>query len=253
MNAIQFEKVSKTYRLHHENYQTITNQFNGWLHRLFGKNLTPLESDETFYALKNVSLVIQEGEFVGILGANGAGKTTLLRLIANITKPTRGCVSAKGRIAPLIEIGVGFHPELTGRENIYLNGVILRMTKSEVQKKLDEIVSFSELEKFIDCPIKQYSMGMLIRLGFSVAIHSDFDILLADEILAVGDRHFQEKCLLKFEEMKRAKKTLIFISHSIEQLKKYCENGFLFDHGTVVYSGKIEDVCNFYANQNRSF
>lgn len=244
---ISFEHVTKEYRLRREFYRAISSEFGRFLKSGFGFFSPSHISKEHFFALQDVSFSIKQGESVGIIGANGAGKTTILRLIANITKPTSGKVTVQGRIAPLIEIGAGFHPELTGRENVYLNGVILGMSKSEVARKFDEIVAFSELEKFIDVPIKQYSSGMYVRLGFSVAVHSDFDILLADEVLAVGDQHFQTKCFSKFEEIKRRQKTVILVSHSLEQLKRHCARGILIKSGRIVSDGDIQQVCQAYS------
>jgi len=246
MALITFENVDKEYRLRRENYAALSSEMNKWITHAWEMFNGTSHHDEKFYALQNVSFEINSGESVGIIGPNGAGKTTLLKLIANVTKPTRGKVSVSARIAPLIEVGAGFHPELTGRENIYLNGVILGMSKREIVKKFDEIVAFSELEKFIDSPIKQYSSGMYVRLGFSVAVHSNFDTLLADEILAVGDHHFQEKCHAKFEEIKKSKKTLILISHSADLLKKHCKRGLLIQSGKLMADGSIDKVCSQY-------
>lgn len=240
MAIISFNQVTKEYQLHKSRYRALSSELPALVKSALRGNLAP---DEPFYALRDVSFEIQSGESIGILGPNGAGKTTVLRLIANVTKPTRGSIKVQGRIAPLLEVGAGFHPELTGRENVFLNGVILGMSKLEIARKFDGIVAFSELEKFIDCPIKQYSSGMYTRLGFSVAIHSDFDILLADEILAVGDQRFKEKCSSKFDQMKKDKKTLILVSHSLEHLKKYCVRGILIQNGGVVLDDAIDKVC----------
>ncbi len=248
MAVITFDHVDKEYRLRRENFSALSTSMNRWIDRAWKTLLGNPVRDERFFALRDVSFAVQPGESVGILGPNGAGKTTVLKLIANVTKPTRGKVLAAARIAPLIEVGAGFHPELTGRENVFLNGVILGMSKQEITQKIDEIVAFSELEQFIDSPIKQYSSGMYVRLGFSVAIHSNFDILLADEILAVGDQHFQSKCHAKFEEIKKSGRTLILISHSAEQLKKHCKRGLLIQNGKLVMDNSIETTCAAYAN-----
>lgn len=243
MALVTIEHVDKEYRLKHSRYTALSSEMSRWIRSAWSIFAGNSLSEEKFFALQDVSFSIEPGESVGIVGPNGAGKTTILRLIANITKPTRGRVAVRGRIAPLIEVGAGFHPELSGRENVFLNGVILGMSKREVARKLDEIVAFSELEKFIDTPIKQYSSGMHVRLGFSVAAHSNFDILLADEILAVGDQRFQSKCHAKFEEIKKSGKTLILISHSADLLKKHCKRGLLILSGKLDQDGPIDQVC----------
>lgn len=246
MNIISFKNVSKKYSLHHENYRSLSNQFQNLFRNTVQFLTGQLPDHEPFYVLRDINFEVRPGEFVGIIGSNGAGKTTLLRLIANVTKPTIGKINVLGHVAPLISVGAGFHPELTGRENVYLNGVILGMSKHEINQRFDEIVAFSELEKFIDAPIKQYSSGMYVRLGFSVAMHSNFDILLADEILAVGDERFQEKCFLKFDEIKKKQKTLIFVSHNLDQIKKHCERGIFLENGQIISDDKIETVCSRY-------
>lgn len=246
MNAITFRHVTKRYQMHRNTFRSLSKEFEGWIQSASRVLTGQVNPPEYFFALRDVDFSIRQGESVGIIGANGAGKTTILRLIANITKPTSGKITVSGRVAPLIELGAGFHPELTGRENVFLNGVILGMSKLEISRKFDEIVVFSELEKFIDSPIKQYSSGMYLRLGFSVAIHSNFDILLADEILAVGDQSFKSKCFVKFEEIKKTEKTLIFVSHSIDQLKKHCARGLWFSDGSLKMDGDIASVCHQY-------
>ena len=249
MNIITFQNVTKEYKLRREAYRSISSEFNQFLRTGFGKVLGHSRKEaDPFFALKNATFTITKGESVGIIGPNGAGKSTILRLIANVTKPDRGKIDVNSRIAPLLEVGAGFHPELTGRENVYLNGVILGMSKAEIAQKFDEIVSFSELEQFIDSPIKQYSSGMYMRLGFSVAIHSNFDVLIADEILAVGDQRFQQKCLSKFDEFKERGQGLIFVSHSLDLLKKHCQRGILIHGGQILYDGPIESACAKYQN-----
>lgn len=185
------------------------------------------------WALKDISLKINKGESIGIIGKNGAGKSTLLKLMAGVTTPTKGSLNIKGNIAPLIELGAGFHPELTGRENIFLNGAILGMSKQEIQSKISQIITFSELEEFIDSPVKFYSSGMYLRLAFSVAIHVDADILLIDEILAVGDENFQKKCLRKLEELKNFGITIIFVSHNIQSVLDFCERVIYLEEGKI--------------------
>lgn len=185
---------------------------------------------ETFWALQDINLEIKKGETVGIIGPNGSGKSTLLKLIAGVSKPTKGSITVNGRIAPLIELGAGFHPELTGRENVMLNGVILGMTKKEVEAKFEEIVNFAELWEFIDQPVKHYSSGMYLRLAFAVAIHTDPEILIMDEILAVGDISFQDKCYKKISSLIEKKTTILLVSHSIEKISKYCEKCLYITH-----------------------
>lgn len=199
-----------------------------------------------FWALKDISFAISRGESLGILGKNGAGKSTLLKLIAGVTAPSFGDLKVNGQVAPLIELGAGFHPELTGLENIYLNGSILGMRKKEIDKKLDEIIDFSELKDFIDQPIKHYSSGMYMRLAFSVAIAETPDILLIDEIFAVGDLSFQKKCLDKMREFKKNNVTMIIVSHTLDYMKEFCENGLVIDDGREIYFGDLEGAVSLY-------
>ncbi len=201
---------------------------------------------ETFWALQDINLEIKKGETVGIIGPNGSGKSTLLKLIAGVSKPTKGSITVNGRIAPLIELGAGFHPELTGRENVMLNGVILGMTKKEVEEKFEEIVNFAELWEFIDQPVKHYSSGMYLRLAFAVAIHTDPEILLVDEILAVGDYQFQQKCYEKIEEFKRNKVTIVIVSHTFSMLKKVCQTCAYINHSRLFSYGEANAVINQY-------
>ncbi len=199
-------------------------------------------------ALKNFNLEINSGDTVGVLGRNGAGKSTLLKIIAGVTKPTEGRVVVEGKIAPLIELGAGFHPQLTGRENVYLNGSIFGLSKKEIDSVFDEIVTFAELKKFIDTPVKHYSSGMYMRLGFSVAVHVPFDILLTDEILAVGDIEFQEKCINKMNSFKKLGKIIIFVSHSLETVEAFCNKGLLIDKGNQIYYGGVKEAIERYKN-----
>ncbi len=184
-------------------------------------------SKEDFWALRNVSFEVRRGEVVGIIGRNGAGKSTLLKILSRITDPTEGRVKLRGRVASLLEVGTGFHPELTGRENIYLNGAILGMSRAEIRAKFDEIVSFAEVEKFLDTPVKRYSSGMYVRLAFAVAAHLEPEILLVDEVLAVGDAAFQKKCLGKMEEVSRGGRTILFVSHQMAAVQNLCQSGIL--------------------------
>ena len=206
---------------------------------------------ERFKALDDVNFSIEEGEVVGIIGHNGAGKSTLLKHLANITKPTNGEVIVRGSIAPLIEVGAGVNPELTGRENIFLNGAILGIPKKVIQSKLDEIIDFSELEQFIDTPVKRYSSGMTVKLGFSIATSMDADILIVDEVLAVGDLAFQRKCFDRMEDMiKRQGKTVILVSHNIRQVERLCNRVLMLDHGLISAEGEPKTVCNLFYEQN---
>ncbi|MBO0979378.1 ABC transporter ATP-binding protein [Microbacterium sp. SD291] len=198
------------------------------------------KTSSTFEALKGLDLVINEGESVAILGLNGSGKSTLLKLISGVMEPDDGRVLTRGRVAGLIEVGAGFHPELSGRENVFLNAAILGMQRREIEERYDEIVAFSEIEPFIDQEVKHYSSGMFMRLAFSVAIHVELDVLLVDEILSVGDAPFREKCRLKFEELIAHKKTLVVVSHDMEMVRGLCTRGVVINKGELVYDGEIE-------------
>lgn len=206
--------------------------------------------ENSFWALKDISFDIQPGEVVGIVGRNGAGKSTLLKLLSRITEPTDGEIKLRGRVASLLEVGTGFHPELTGRDNIFLNGALLGMTRAEIRRKLDEIISFAEVENFIDTPVKRYSSGMYVRLAFAVAAHLEQEILVVDEVLAVGDIQFQRKCLGKMEEVSgREGRTVLFVSHNMEVINRLCKSGILLSKGKMVmYSNSIRDVTREYDN-----
>ncbi|KAB8317524.1 ABC transporter ATP-binding protein [Tolypothrix campylonemoides VB511288] len=206
-------------------------------------------SREEFWALKDVSFEIKQGDRVGIIGRNGAGKSTLLKILSRITEPTTGRISIKGRVASLLEVGTGFHPELTGRENIYLNGAILGMSKAEIQRKFDEIVDFAEVEKFLDTPVKRYSSGMYVRLAFAVAAHLEPEILVVDEVLAVGDAQFQNKCLGKMEEVGKQGRTVLFVSHNMATINSLCEKAIWLSNGSVKMEGKTEQITNQYLIQ----
>ncbi len=201
---------------------------------------------ETMWALRHVSFDIKQGEIVGVIGHNGAGKSTLLKILSSIPEPTEGQVELYGRIGALLEVGTGFHPELTGRENIYLNGAILGMSRAEIQRKFDEIVAFAEVEKFIDTPVKHYSTGMGLRLGFAVAVHLEPEILVVDEVLAVGDAQFQKKCLDKMSEIGRGGRTILFVSHNMSAMRNICTEGILLGRGEVLAIGKIDEVVDGY-------
>ena len=207
---------------------------------------------EQFFALRDVSFTIEHGETVGLIGRNGSGKSTALKLIAGVTAPTSGEVSVFGRISPLIELGAGFHPDLTGRENVNLNASILGMTASEVREQFDAIVDFAELREFIDTPVKRYSSGMYMRLGFAVAVHADPDVLLVDEVLSVGDTFFQEKCLDKMHEFKERGVTIVVVSHSPELVAKFCNRAIWLDHGRLVAEGPAAALIEEYAHSEHA-
>jgi len=204
------------------------------------------KKDETFWALKDVSLEVREGEVLGLIGRNGAGKTTLLKILSRITRPTEGWAEIHGRVGSLLEVGTGFHPELTGRENTFLSGAILGMSKAEIERKFDEIVGFAELEKFIDTPVKHYSSGMYVRLAFAVAAHLEPEILLVDEVLAVGDINFQKKCLGKMGDVARAGRTVVLVSHQLNQIRRLCHRVLWIDDGSVRRGGPTHEVVSAY-------
>jgi ABC-type polysaccharide/polyol phosphate transport system ATPase subunit len=238
--AISFKNVSKSYPLF---YQKTLKEF-------FQAFFTRKKTIEKVDALKNINLSIKKGETVGVIGKNGAGKSTLLKLIAGVSYPTSGKVNVYGRVVPLIELGAGFHPELSGKENIFLNGVILGMDERYLVEKFSEIVAFSEIPMdFIFTPVKYYSLGMFMRLAFSVAVFSKPEILLVDEILAVGDISFQKKCLDKMNEFKKQKVTIVFVSHSMEQVKNFCEKVIYLKEGKVEYQGEVDEGIKRYENE----
>ena len=212
--------------------------------RLISRNGS--EEDNTIWALKDVSFEVNQGEVVGIIGRNGAGKTTLLKILSRVTEPTEGTIKLRGRVASLLEVGTGFHPELTGRENIYLNGVILGMRKQEIKKKFDEIVAFSEIEKFLDTPVKRYSSGMYVRLAFAVAAHLEPEILVVDEVLAVGDAEFQKKCLGKMGAVARGGRTVLFVSHNMTAVSNLCSRLILLNKGVIDFIGGVAEGIDRY-------
>src|SRR5262249_23045738 len=213
---------------------------------LRGRPIFAGDAMEEFWALKDVNFEIKRGEVVGIIGRNGAGKSTLLKILSRITEPTEGRVTINGRVASLLEVGTGFHGELTGRENIYLNGAILGMKKAEIDKKFDEIVAFAEVEKFIDTPVKRYSSGMYVRLAFAVAAHMETEILIIDEVLAVGDLNFQKKCLGKMGEVARVGRTVLFVSHNMGAVSNFCTAGMWIHEGQLALRGDIQSVVSSY-------
>ncbi len=253
--VISVEHLSKTYRLGQIGTGTFANDLNLWWAKLRGKP-NPLlrigEKDhgnrdgEELWALRDVSFTVEQGEVLGIIGRNGAGKSTLLKILSRVTAPTEGKIKVKGRIASLLEVGTGFHPELTGRENIYLNGAILGMSRKEIDRKFDEIVDFAEVEKFIDTPVKRYSSGMYVRLAFAVAAHLDPEILVVDEVLAVGDAEFQKKCLGKMGDIAKEGRTVLFVSHNMASIRSLCNKGMLLETGGMAFYGNIVSAINNY-------
>lgn len=231
--------------------ETVTDLLTTPFRRLAGQ--APAEPEEDrFWALRDVSFEVQPGEVVGIIGRNGAGKSTLLKILSRITAPTKGGIEINGRIASLLEVGTGFHAELTGRENVFLNGAILGMTRAEIRSKFDEIVDFSGVEKFIDTPVKRYSSGMQVRLAFAVAAHLDPEILLVDEVLAVGDAEFQKKCLNKMEGVVESGRTILFVSHNMSSVRLLCKRGVMLSSGSVASIGPIEEVTQLYLKDNET-
>ncbi len=255
MDIIEVEGISKKYLISHANQATsisLKAALADGVKHLFGKmlrrrsHLDTVPRLEEFWALKGVSLNIQEGDRVAFLGRNGAGKSTLFKLLSRITEPTEGRIVIRGRITSLLEVGTGFHLDLTGRENIFLNGSIMGMSYAEIRKKFDEIVAFADIEKFLDTPVKRYSSGMFMRLGFAVAAHLDSDILVVDEVLAVGDAQFQEKCLKKMNEKSMQGKTILFVSHSIDSVLSLCNKGVLLERGVLKAFEPIEQCVSRY-------
>ncbi|WP_084438859.1 ABC transporter ATP-binding protein [Algoriphagus mannitolivorans] len=254
--CISVENISKRYRLGKKEKQSET--FVGQLSHMFmapfdnlkrlqGLNQFGVEDDSVFWALKDISFEVKDGEVLGIIGRNGAGKSTLLKILSQITEPTSGRIEIQGRVASLLEVGTGFHPELSGRENIYMNGTILGMTRKEIDSRFDEIIDFSGVEKFIDTPVKFYSSGMKVRLGFSVAAHLDPEILIIDEVLAVGDYEFQKKCLGKMEDVsKKQGRTVLFVSHQMDAIRNLCPNSILLDKGRIIFQGETNEVIGNY-------
>jgi homopolymeric O-antigen transport system ATP-binding protein len=248
---IEVKNISKRYRLGQFNAHTIREEVEQFLQRIHknGKSASIPQTSPNgteFWALKDVSFSVQPGEVVGIIGRNGAGKSTLLKILSRITEPTSGEIRLRGRMASLLEVGTGFHPELTGRENIYLNGTILGMTKAEVKAKFDEIVAFAEIDKFLDTPVKRYSSGMYVRLAFAVAAHLDPEILIVDEVLAVGDALFQKKCLGKMGEISQHGRTVLFVSHNMPMIQSLCQRAVLLSSGTLTNIGEVNSVVQAY-------
>jgi lipopolysaccharide transport system ATP-binding protein len=258
--AIKAENISKQYRLGEVGTGTLSHDLNRFWHKLRGNEDPYLKIGEAndranrgesdyVWSLKDINFEIEQGDAVGIIGRNGAGKSTLLKLLSKVTKPTTGNFKVNGRIASLLEVGTGFNPEMTGRENIYLNGAILGMRRAEITRKFDEIVAFSGVERYIDTPVKRYSSGMYVRLAFAVAAHLESEILIVDEVLAVGDAEFQKKCLGKMGEVSKGEgRTVLFVSHNIAAVKTLCNKGIILKNGLMQSSGKIEEIIDLYLN-----
>ncbi|MFO0359205.1 MAG: polysaccharide ABC transporter ATP-binding protein [Flavobacteriales bacterium] len=267
--AIKIEGVGKLYRLGLVSTKTLSHDLNRWFHRIRGKEDPYLKIGETnerenkgsseyVWALKDVSFDIDQGDTVGIIGRNGAGKSTLLKILSRVTQPSAGSIKVKGRIASLLEVGTGFHPELTGRENIYLNGAILGMRRHEITRKLDQITDFSGVERYLDTPVKRYSSGMYVRLAFAVAAHLDSEILVVDEVLAVGDAEFQKKCLGRMSKVSKGEgRTVLFVSHNLSAVESLCNKGVVLSRGSLIAQGSAQDMVKKYleigSDQIRSY
>ena len=263
--AIEFDHVGKQYRLGLVSTKTLSHDFNRWWQTSVLKKEDPYlkigetndrstkGSSEYVWALRDIDFKIEQGDVVGIIGKNGAGKSTLLKLLSKVTGPTVGTIRARGRIGALLEVGTGFHPEMTGRENIYMNGAIMGMSKSEITRKLDEIIDFSGCERYIDTPVKRYSSGMTVRLGFAVAAHLDPEILVVDEVLAVGDAEFQKKAIGKMQDVSRGEgRTVLFVSHNMMSLKALCRRGIILKNGSIEYDGLMPEAIELYLKGNET-
>jgi lipopolysaccharide transport system ATP-binding protein len=258
--AIKVENLGKLYRLGEVGTGTISHDLNRWLARIRGKedpfakigesnDRTKKGDSDYVWALKDVNFEVKQGEVLGIIGRNGAGKSTLLKLLSKVTQPTSGNIKVQGRIASLLEVGTGFHPEMTGRENVFLNGAIMGMTKREIKAKFDEIVDFAGVERYVDTPVKRYSSGMYVRLAFAVAAFLEPEILIVDEVLAVGDAEFQKKCLGRMKDVSTNDgRTVLFVSHNMAAVQNLCTHGLLMRNGTVVYDGNIDSTIDQYLN-----
>ena len=262
--AIEFNHVGKQYRLGLVSTRTLSHDLNRWWHTAILKQedpylrigetndrTAPANHSQYVWALRDIDFKVEQGDVVGIIGKNGAGKSTLLKLLSKVTGPTVGTIRARGRIGALLEVGTGFHPEMTGRENIYMNGAIMGMSKAEVSRKLDEIIDFSGCERYIDTPVKRYSSGMTVRLGFAVAAHLDPEILVVDEVLAVGDAEFQKKAIGKMQQVSKGEgRTVLFVSHNMASVRQLCGSGILLENGTVKFRGTAEETIAKYLSSN---
>lgn len=263
MTAIEFENISKQYRLGLVSTGTLSHDLNRfWQTKVLRREDPYLKvgevndrahkgDSEYVWALKDINFKVEQGDVVGIIGRNGAGKSTLLKLLSRVTAPTTGTIRARGRIASLLEVGTGFHPEMTGRENIYMNGAIMGMSRAEITRKLDEIVDFSGCERYLDTPVKRYSSGMTVRLGFAIAAHLEPEILVVDEVLAVGDAEFQKKAIGKMQNVSRDEgRTVLFVSHNMGAVKNLCKRGIVLNQGQVAFDGGVEDAIRYYTESN---
>jgi len=261
--AIKFENISKQYRLGLVSTQTLSHDLNRWWQtNIRGQEDPYLKigdvndratkgTSDYIWALKDINFDVQQGDVLGIIGKNGAGKSTLLKILSKVTAPTTGKISARGRIASLLEVGTGFHPEMTGRENIYMNGAIMGMTKAEINRKFDEIVDFSGVERYIDTPVKRYSSGMTVRLGFAIAAHLDPEILVVDEVLAVGDAEFQKKAIGKMQDVSKGEgRTVLFVSHNMSAIQALCSKTIVIQNGSTVFNGNVNEGIEFYLKSN---
>ena len=260
--AIKVENLAKQYRLGQVGTGTIRHDINRWWHLIRGKEDPYLKigesndraskgNSEYVWALKGINFEVEKGETLGIIGKNGAGKSTLLKLLSKVTSPSTGAIKTKGRIASLLEVGTGFHPEMTGRENIYMNGTIMGMSRQEISAKLDEIVQFAGIERYLDTPVKRYSSGMTVRLGFSIAAHLEPEILIVDEVLAVGDAEFQKKAIGKMQDVSKGEgRTVLFVSHNMASVEALCTKGILLENGKISFHGMIQDTINNYLTTN---
>ena len=259
--AIKIEHVSKQYRLGAIGGGTLRGDLQTWWARKRGKEdpnskigaRTDIKIGEKFLALDDINLEVKKGEALGIIGHNGAGKSTLLKLLSRVTAPTTGKISYNGRITSMLEVGTGFHPELTGRENIYMNGAILGLTRKEIDAKMEQIIDFSEVRQFIDTPVKRYSSGMYVKLAFSVAAHLDSEIMIMDEVLAVGDMAYQKKCLSKMREAAdKEGRTVLYVSHNMNTIRQLCDRCIVLDHGRIIFSGDVEEAIDVYMDAGRN-
>src|SRR5574344_3156745 len=261
-NVIEFDHVGKQYILGSIGTGTLSQDLNRWWARVRGKEDPFLRIGETndrtqkgnsafVWALRDISFNVEQGDVLGIIGKNGAGKSTLLKILSRVTSPTTGSIKAKGRIASLLEVGTGFHPEMTGRENICMNGSIMGMTKTEIKSKFDEIIDFAGVAKYVDTPVKRYSSGMMVRLGFAIAAHLEPEILVVDEVLAVGDAEFQKKAIGKMKDVSKGEgRTVLFVSHNMNSIKQLCQTGVVLKNGCSEYMGDTRDAIEYYLKED---
>ncbi len=252
--SVEVNQIGKRYRIGvtSRQYNTLRETLTGLVHNPKDRIYRKMDENNSFWALKDVSFKVEEGKAIGIIGRNGAGKSTLLKILSRVTEPTEGNAVIRGRVGSLLEVGTGFHPELTGRENIYLNGAILGMKRTEIEKKMDEIIEFSEVEKFVDTPVKRYSSGMYLRLAFSVAAHLDPEILVVDEVLAVGDAEFQRKCLGKMSDVANQGRTVLFVSHNMSAIMRLTDQAVVLERGRVALQAPTAEAVDYYLSRGFS-